>query len=212
MSRAEDWLVYLNDPDAFDRDHFAQSLLDKSPEYAVAPDELFAFSPYRDSIVARLNDLIVHTNFNGLYYLPRDDLKLSPEKATNTLKDIVRVTAEYARIKGSLADAQSLQGANFVILRDIDEFQNFNTNLERDRTECFDLLGDAFRLHGYNNWKVFFAVKEAVLSLTNMPMVTNHILNAGLKFQFDFQPFFDFYIGGCQFFDFTDEIYVYVPK
>jgi hypothetical protein len=212
MSKSDDWQVYLNDPDAFDQDHFAQSLVDPTPEYAIDLNLFFSFVPQKLQIIERINDLKAQTDFNGLYYLPKSSKVYSEDEATRVLQIIVKNLSDHSRLKGELDDAKLLAKAKLSITNDIDEFHMANIDTSRDRTYAFDTLSDAFRGHAHRQSRVYSAVFEAVLNMTSYPMVRNYLINPAVDYPFDFKPFYDLFIGGAAFTDFSDEIVLYVPK
>jgi hypothetical protein len=212
MSRSEDWLVYMKDPESFDQDHFAQSLTDTSAEYAIDPELFFSFSRQSAQIIERLDDLKNRTLFNGLYYIPKPQEQFSAQKALEVLKETIEVLSEHSRVRGDLDDAKLIRQAPVKIISNIDEFHFFNIDISRDRPHSFTRLNDAFQENALDKSELYFAVLEAVVNMTTYPMVRNYILNPDVQYDADFRPFYDLFIGGAAFTEFSDEIVLYVPK
>jgi hypothetical protein len=122
MTRAQDWLIYLKDPDAFEMDHFSQSLVDNSPEYSIDVDLFFSFTQHKNQVIERINKLKSQTYFNGLYYLPKSSEAISESKAKNLLWKCIQVSADHSRMKGNESEADALTRTNLTTTNGIDKF------------------------------------------------------------------------------------------
>jgi hypothetical protein len=212
VTRAQDWLKYLKDPNSFDMDHFAQSLVDTSLEYSIDLDLFFSFTPQRADVIERIKKLKSSTEFNGLYYLPKSKEMITESAARQKLWDCIRVSANHSRLKGEDNEARELESMNIVTTHDIDTFHEANTDVSLDRNFSFDRLHECFKEYAFDTSEVYFAVFESVLNLTTYPMVTDYLLSSAVKYPVDFTSFYDLYIGGASYSVLTDKIILYVPN
>ena len=212
MSRLDDWLTYLDDPDAFDEDHFASSLVDNDPEFAIPPSEMFSFTSNAPLIVERIENLKRRTEFNGLYYVPRFEERMGRDSIVSSCKRCVDELVKFSRLKGDLEGADALASARFTVIDDLDHFHALNTDTIRPRSNAFMKLERSFNRTATSINECYYGAIEAVLSMTNMPMVKNYILNPDVNMSVQFKYFFDLYVGGGQFTDFEEEIVVLIPQ
>jgi hypothetical protein len=205
-------LIYLKDSDAFDQDYFAQSLVDDSPEYAINPENFFSFTPHKAQVIERINDLKAQTEFNGLYFRPKLSEQMSASQVIRTLQKIISISSERSRAMGEIEEAKALSEIKIVTTDDIEKFHELNIDSAQDRNPSFTRIRDSLRRLAFDQSEVYFAVFESVVSMTTYPMVGNHILNPAVNYPLDFKPFYDLFIRGASFTEFTKEIFLFVPE
>lgn len=67
MALIDDWLIYLEEPDAFSKNHFEPMITDTRNPLDL--QRAFGSLPQGAAMIERIERLRSETNFTGLYYL-----------------------------------------------------------------------------------------------------------------------------------------------
>lgn len=193
MSLQDDWLEYLDKPDAFSCDHFASLITDT--EQPVDLEKAFGNLSNGGLLIERIERVRNETAFTGLYHVPASGDRIGRSK--------LKVLAErYAdSVASRLKDIGEQDLNNSVFYSPIEflrasDFQKKKSSREFKISNAAMYISDDFIDWPEHDPDYYYALKEAVYMMTTKPQVTRYILSAIVDYPVDDEAYFELWAGG----------------
>lgn len=204
----DDWKRYLQDPSTADIGDFTALLTDVDEQ--VSPEVAFSDISGGTKVAARCRELMKKTKFNGLYFLPSPEWRVSHRELELMARQLLHGISDYLRDTGEADISKRVDNLNIFVTEDESSFRSIEEKSYPH--EAITVIGDEIIDTMFDIDERLTGVKEVALGLTMNSYVANYILTGALKFPVDFRAGFDLYIGGGELAILHDTVALLVPS
>ncbi len=208
MSLQDDWLKYVENPEAFSEDHFAPLITDT--EEPVNLDIAFGGLPNGRELIKRIQRVRQETAFTGLYHVPATDERLGREQLKTLARRYADSVADRLREIGEAEQAARILKAPIEFISESDFKRKKAAKELRILNAAWELRNNFIDFT--DGWPDYmYGLDEAVLFMTKYPAITRYILSAIVKYPVDDEAYFELWKGGADIEFCEDKTLVILP-
>ncbi|RVV96499.1 hypothetical protein EKE94_18425 [Mesobaculum littorinae] len=194
MALIDDWLIYLEEPDAFSKNHFEPMITDTGNPLDL--HRAFAPLPQGAAMVERIERLRSETRFTGLYHVQDPNRRLSQDAMIGKARSYCDHVSDFLRGIDMADLAQSVDTGDFRYL-DVHSYDFRDTDGRLGLNETGEVLEDEFTLTLQKGPHYLMGLFQAVLFMTKIPVVTRYIMQPVVEFPLNEVDGYAAWIGGA---------------
>lgn len=194
MARIDDWLTYLEDPDAFPKDHFEPLITDTGTPLDLR--EAFGGLARGDALIERIEQVRRQTLFTGLYYVQDPERRLPAPALEARARKYCDHVSDFMTEIGMADLSRKIDGAEFAYL-DVDDYDFRDADGSLGLNETGEVLDDEFTGALRRGPHYLFGLFQAVLFMTKVPVVTRYVMAPVVDFPLEETDGYQTWIGGA---------------
>lgn len=194
MTLIDDWLIYLEKPDAFSKDHFEPMITDTGNPHDL--QRAFGSLPQGAALIERIECLRSETEFTGLYHVQDPSRRLGHDALIQRARSYCDCVSDFLRDIGMVDLVKSVNNANFRYL-DVRNYDFRDSDGCLGLNETGEILEDEFISVLKNGPHYLMSLFQAVLFMTKIPVVTRYIMRPIADFPLNEVDGYATWIGGA---------------
>lgn len=193
MTLQDDWLKYVDEPDAFSYDHFAPLITDT--EEPVDLEVAFGKLPNGAELIRRIERVREETAFTGLYHVPAREDRLDRNQMRTLAERYANSVATRLHEIGEVEQAHFIRNAPIEFVRKSSFEAREKTGQLFFVNASMDIQDDFVDFTSHSR-PYFMGLEEAALFMTKVPPVTRYILDAIVDYPVDDEAYYELWRGG----------------
>ncbi|SIS90680.1 hypothetical protein [Paracoccus saliphilus] len=194
MALIDDWLIYLEEPDAFSKNHFEPMITDTGNPLDL--QRAFGSLPQGAAMIERIERLRSETNFTGLYHVQDPSRRLGHDAMIEKARKYCDHVSDFLRDIDMADLAKSVDNGGFSYL-DVHSYDFRDSDGRLGLNETGEVLEDEFTLKLKKGPHYLLGLFQAVLFMTKIPVVTRYIMQPVVKFPLNEADGYATWIGGA---------------